>query len=156
MLVEAAQHVGAHAGPLGAFFRQLARRKSRNVAVVVTARKLVCIAWRMLVTGEPYRYAQPRVTRAKLARLRYKGGGERRPAGLAKGTTRAAVSRERLVPALSQVPAAEGLPPTKTLAELPPGERRVLKRAQVTSYVREIGEPRRVAEAKASRCLTRS
>jgi transposase len=156
MLVEAAQHVGAHQGPLGAFFRRLARRKSRNVAVVATARKLVCIAWQMLTTNEPYRYAQPRVTRAKLARLRCRGGGERRPAGMPKGATRAATSRGRLVPALSQVLEGEGLPPAKSLAEVPAGERRALERARVIGYVRGIEEPRRVPEAKASRRLTRS
>ncbi|MFL6335529.1 MAG: IS110 family transposase [Pyrinomonadaceae bacterium] len=96
MLVQAAQHVGAHPGPLGAFFRRIARRKSRNVAVVATARKLVCIAWQMLATSEPYRYAQPRVTRAKLARLRCRGGGERRPTGMPKGVERGAASRGRL------------------------------------------------------------
>jgi transposase len=156
MLVQAAQRVGLHPGPLGTFFRRLARRKSHNVAVVATARKLVCIAWQMLTNNEPYRYAQPRVTRAKLARLRCRGGGERRPAGMPKGTARAAASRGRLVPALSQVLAGEGLPPAKSLAELPPGERRVLERARVTGYVREIEEPRRVPETKASRRLTRS
>ncbi len=36
MLVQAAQSVGRHPGPLGAFFRKLARRKNRNVAVVAT------------------------------------------------------------------------------------------------------------------------
>jgi transposase len=49
MLVEAAQQVGRHPGPLGLFFRRLTKRKNRNIAVVATARKLVTIAWHMLI-----------------------------------------------------------------------------------------------------------
>ncbi|MGC2311010.1 MAG: IS110 family transposase, partial [Candidatus Babeliaceae bacterium] len=48
MLVQAAQHVARHPGPLGAFFRRLAKKKNHNVAVVAAARKLVTIAWQML------------------------------------------------------------------------------------------------------------
>lgn len=59
MLIEAAQHLGTNPGPLGAFFRRLQHRKNRNVAVVATARKLVTIAYRLLTSGEPYRYAMP-------------------------------------------------------------------------------------------------
>src|SRR5262245_12641347 len=59
LLVQAAQHVATHPGPLGAFFRRLAKRKDRNIAVVATARKLVVIAWPLLRHHEPYRYAQP-------------------------------------------------------------------------------------------------
>ncbi len=70
LLIQAAQSVGRHPGPLGAFFNRLARRKNRNVAVVATARKLVTIAWHMLKNKEPYRYATPRCTDEKLASLR--------------------------------------------------------------------------------------
>jgi hypothetical protein len=62
MLVQAAQRVGTHPGPVGAFFRRLSKRKNRSVAVVATARKLVVIAWHMLRNNEPYRYAQPATT----------------------------------------------------------------------------------------------
>jgi len=44
MLIEAAQHLDRHPGPLGHFFRRLARKKNRNVAVVAAARKLATIA----------------------------------------------------------------------------------------------------------------
>ena len=67
LLVQAAQCVSRHPGPLGAFFRKLERRKNRNVAVVATARKMVTIAWHMLKNKEPYRYAVPRSTDEKLA-----------------------------------------------------------------------------------------
>jgi len=40
MLIQAAQHADRHPGPLGVFFRRLAHKKGRNVAVVATARKL--------------------------------------------------------------------------------------------------------------------
>jgi hypothetical protein len=62
MLIEAAQHLDKHPGPLGHFFHRLARKKNRNVAVVAGARKLAAIGWQMLVTNEPYRYAIPRST----------------------------------------------------------------------------------------------
>lgn len=78
MLVQAAQGVAEHPGPLGAFFRRLAHRKTRNVAVVATARKLVVLAWHLLTAGEPYRYALPRPTEEKLRRLRTRATGQRR------------------------------------------------------------------------------
>ena len=37
MLIEAAQHLDKHPGPLGHFFRRLCRKKNRNVAVVAGA-----------------------------------------------------------------------------------------------------------------------
>ena len=65
LLIQGAQRVGSHPGPLGAFFRKLAKRKNRNVAVVAVARKMVTIGWHMLKNKEPYRYAvrgQPRTS----------------------------------------------------------------------------------------------
>jgi transposase len=88
MLVQAAQHLAAHPGPLGHFFRRLAKKKNRNVAVVAVARKLVVIAWHMLRNNEPYRYAQPLLTQTKLAALRVAATGQRRTSGPAKGTPR--------------------------------------------------------------------
>jgi len=84
MLIEAAQHLDKHPGPLGHFFRRLTRKKNRNVAVVAAARKLATIGWQMLTTGEPYRYAIPRSTESKLARLRVKATGQRRKPPKAK------------------------------------------------------------------------
>jgi transposase len=68
--VQAAQHLATHPGPLGVFFRRLAHKKNRNVAVVATARKLVVIAYELLRRSEPYRYASPAPTAEKLRRLR--------------------------------------------------------------------------------------
>ena len=70
MLVQGAQALAVHPGPLGVFFRKLAKKKNRNVAVVASARKLVAIAWHMLKNNEPYRYAQPATLKAKFDRLR--------------------------------------------------------------------------------------
>ena len=89
LLVQAAQHVSRHPGPLGVFFRKIATRKNRNVAVVACARKLVTIAWHMLRNNEPYRYAQPKSTETKLQRLRVAATGRRKP-GPRKGTARPA------------------------------------------------------------------
>ena len=85
MLVQAAQQVGRHPGPLGLFFRRLARKKNRNVAVVATARKLITIAWHMLMNNEPYRYAQPKTMEAKFSRLRIRATGRKTKAAPPKG-----------------------------------------------------------------------
>jgi transposase len=74
MLIQAAQHAAAHAGPVGAFFRRLRKKKSRSVAIVATARKLVTIAFLMLKNNEPYRYARPETVKAKLSEARRKAG----------------------------------------------------------------------------------
>jgi hypothetical protein len=58
-LTQSAQHVARHPGPLGAFFRRLAKRKNRQVAIIAVARKLVLVAYLMLKNNEPYRYARP-------------------------------------------------------------------------------------------------
>jgi hypothetical protein len=49
------------------FFGRLKAKKTHNVAVVATARRLVTIAWQLLSDNEPYRYTQP--TAPKLSRL---------------------------------------------------------------------------------------
>jgi transposase len=85
LLIQGAQHVGRHPGPLGAFFRRLAKRKNRIIAVVATARKMVTIAVHMFKNKEPCRYALPRATDEKLAALRVKASGEKRKVGFAKG-----------------------------------------------------------------------
>src|SRR5262249_40279825 len=51
LLIQAAQHLRSHPGPLGAFYRRLARKKSPNVAVTAAARKLVTVAWQLLTKG---------------------------------------------------------------------------------------------------------
>lgn len=139
MLVQAAQHVATHPGPLGVFFRRLARKKNRNVAVVATARKLVVVAWHMLTTEEPYRYAVPRTTQTKLARLRVQATGRRRPSGNAKGAARPANygsgQQTRRIPALATVYASEGLPAPRPRSA---GEARTIAQTGVTRFVQSL------------------
>ena len=145
MLIQGVQRMDLHPGPLGVFFRRLAKKKNRNVAVVATARKLVVIAWHMLKNNEPYRYAQPAPTRAKLAELRIKATGERRPSGTAKGTPRSAQygtgQGVRRVPALPEVYAGEGLPAAKAPGELPNGEQRLLAETETAAFAGAIQQP---------------
>jgi len=145
MLVQAAQHLARHPGPLGVFFRRLEKKKNRNVAVVATARKLVTVAWHVLTSGEPYRYAQPRTVDAKLARLRIATTGTRRPSGNAKGTARPASygagHSTRAVPALDDVLAREGLP---TIQPLAPGELRMLRDTNTADFANNVRVSHRV------------
>jgi transposase len=159
MLVQAAQHLGPHPGPLGVFFRKLAQKKNRNVAVVATARKLVTIAWHVLTSGEPSRYALPRATETKLARLRVAATGMRRPSGNAKGTPRPAAygtgQGTRAIPSLDALYASEDLPPLRSLA---PGEQRMLRDTATTDFAQSLRLTHRVPRSKKSegKELTRS
>jgi transposase len=141
MLIEAAQHLDKHPGPLGHFFRRLLRKKNRNVAVVAAARKLAMIGWRMLAAGEPYRYAIPRSTETKLLRLRVKATGRRRKGGMPKGQkcTAKLPGGSRTIRSLAEVCASEGLPLPRTLS---PGERRTVAGAGCEEFVTEIARRR--------------
>lgn len=145
MMVQAAQHVGRHPGPLGVFFRRLARKKNRNVAVVATARKLVAIAWHMLKNNEPYRYAVPRSTETKLSKLRIKATGIKRKRGSQKGTKRSASygsgQQKRTIPSIDRVYEREELPPVRPLSD---GEKRSIRKAKTVGFVKEIRRERRV------------
>lgn len=154
MLVQAAQHLGTHPGPLGAFFRRLARKKPRNVVVVATARKLALIAWHMLRNNEPYRYALPGRTQMKLMRLRIRGAGIRQASrGVAKGSRRPASygsgMRTRTTPALPAIYETEGLPKAVPPEQLPVGETRVLEKAGVRRYVLKLQQPQLVVTRQA-------
>ncbi len=144
MLIQAAQHVAGHPGPLGAFFQRLAKKKNRNVAVVATARKLVTIAWHMLKNNEPYRYAIPRTTEAKLARLRVRATGERRKGGSFKGQPRSpnyGKGGTSLIPALDDVYLKEGLP---ALQPLPTGEEKMLTQRKLITFAATVRQAHRV------------
>ena len=142
LLVQAAHHVTEHPGPLGAFFRRLAKRRGYNVAVVATARKLVVIAWHMLKANEPYRYAQPQTVEYKLEQLRVRATGEKRKRGYAKGTSRPATygsgQRVQRVRSLGQVCERVALPAPQGLEHLPPAERRMLEHTGTVAFVQEI------------------
>jgi transposase len=145
MLVQAAQHLGTHPGPIGVFFRRIAQRKTRNIAVVAAARKLVTVAWHMLKNNEPYRYAQPHTTEAKFSRLRINAGGAKKRGGLPKGSPRPANygtgQGTRAVPALDAVYAGEQLPPRQ---ELKPGEQKQVAQKGLTAWFADISRGKRV------------
>ena len=158
MLIEAAHHLDKHPGPLGNFFRRLLRKKNRNVAVAAGARKLAWIGWRMLVTGEPYRYAIPRSTETKLSRLRVKATGERRKGGVSKGQKAVATQPgqpggSRTIKALGAVCRSEGLPEPRPLS---PGEQRTVNEAGCEEFVAAIGQtqvvPRRTGRRTPEAC----
>jgi transposase len=137
MLIEAAQHLAKHPGPLGVFFRRLMRKKCRNVAVVAAARKLARIAWLMLKNNEPYRYALPKSTETKLAKLRVKATGKRRKSGPGKGVKCKAKlpGGSRTIKSLAGLCTSEGLPAPQPLSA---GERRTVAAAECEPFVAEI------------------
>ena len=150
MLVEAAQHLDKHPGPLGHFFRRLMKRKCRNVAVTAAARKLAMIAWLMLNSNEPYRYAIPKSTETKLAKLRVKATGERRKGGCSKGTKCVAKlpGGSRTIKPLADVCQSEGIPQPKPLAA---GERRTVEAAGCETFVAQIAATQIVPRPKSDR-----
>jgi transposase len=145
LLVQAAQHAATHPGPIGAFFRRIAKKKNRNVAVVAVAHKLVILAWHILKNNEPYRYAQPRTLQAKLSRLRILATGRKRKGGLVKGQPRTeqyGKGRTRAVPGLDGLYAAEGLSPLSNPVK--PGEQAMLERQGLTSFAAAVRVPTRL------------
>jgi transposase len=153
MLIEAAHHLDKHPEPLGHFFRPLLRKKNRNVAVVAAARKLASIGWRMLTTGEPYRYAIPRTTQTKLSRLRVKATGQRRRGGVPKGQKAMAsqpgqAGGSLTIRSLGEVCQSEGLPEPKTLS---PGEARTVARAGCQALMEQLAHRQIVPRRGASR-----
>ncbi len=61
VLVEAALGLARHdTGPLGQFYARKRAQIGHKKALIALARKLLIVAWRMLLTGEVYRAAKPR------------------------------------------------------------------------------------------------
>jgi len=137
LLTQAAQHASRHAGPLGAFFRRLTKRKSRSVAITALARKLVTIAFLMLKNNEPYRYARPELMRKKFTRLDLL-----QPSKLPK------CKPGQAKPGLSRIYAAAGLPQVTAPDRLPAGERRMLTNTKLADFVQDLYEPPGMANEK--------
>lgn len=129
LLTQAAQHVGRHPGPLGAFFRRLAKRKNRNVAIS-HGRKLVSVALLMLKNNEPYRYARPELMREKFSRLSEAATG-----------TRARILKGKSKPGLEEVYDAAKLPKVTSPAKLSRGERRMLEDRKLMEFVEQLYQP---------------
>jgi transposase len=134
MLIQAAQSVRTHPGPLGYFFRRLRKRKPHNVAIVAVAHKLVLLAWHVLTKGEPYRYALPQATQKKLSKLRIQATGEKRPSGLPAGTKKSPArlpgGSHRIKP-LAEVYASEQIP---AIRPAPAGELRHLAASKLNNF----------------------
>jgi transposase len=149
MLIQSAHAVRTHPGPLGHFFRRLKARKCHNVAVVAVARKLAQFAWHLLKTGEPYRYALPRATEYKLAKLRVAATGEKRRSGLGAGidprTARASGEKGRTQRSLPEVLANEGVP---AAAPAPAGERRHVSELKLDEFVDDLQRPKVIPRKK--------
>ena len=145
LLTQAAQHLALHAGPLGVFFRRLARRKNHNIAVVASARKLVVIGWLMLKHGEPYRYSLPDSTRAKLSAFRLLATGQRRKKGpLREGPQRRAPGeRVHHTDGLNEIYTSEGFPVATAPEQLAEGERRALAAQGLGGLAQGVQTPRR-------------
>jgi transposase len=76
-LVEAAWSAVRQPGPIRAFYERVRSRRGHQIAVVASARKLVCLFWCLLTRGEDYAYAQPSLTKRKLRRLALTAGAPR-------------------------------------------------------------------------------
>ncbi len=71
VLVQAAYQVAIHdLGSLGAFFRRKQEHLGRKRAVIATARKLLIVAWKIMLTGEPYRSCKAMRYKEKFRALR--------------------------------------------------------------------------------------
>lgn len=70
LLVEVALGLARHDhGPLGCFYRRKKAQIGHKKAVVALARKVLIVAWRMLLTGEEYRAIKPRPVARKYRML---------------------------------------------------------------------------------------
>lgn len=145
LLTQGVQHMARHPGPLGVFFRRLAKRRNWNVAIVATARKLVTIAFLMLKHNEPYRYAKPELIRQKFRGLHYLATGERLPR-----------QRRQCPRALNDIYRSAGLPSAISVGELPSGERTMLERRRVLDWIKQIHSPPQPSAAASSISNTKS
>jgi transposase len=66
ILIEAANSVARYdTGELGAFYRARREQLGHKRAIVALARKLLIVAWRLLITGEEYRANKPAAVQRK-------------------------------------------------------------------------------------------
>lgn len=69
---QAANAAGNSEGRLGDFFRRIAYRKGRSVAIIATARKISVIIYKMLENGEAYSYEYAEDELKKIRKLQIK------------------------------------------------------------------------------------
>ena len=128
------------------------QKKGWNKAVVAGARKSATIAFHMLKSHEPYRYAGIDRTRVKLRRIRMATTGERvyMPRYDSQKETPAENVLVRHVPPLADVYEKEGLPPAKSVDELSEGEKRFLQEAGLLDRFRQRETVRTIYTPKPS------
>jgi transposase len=66
LAIEASQVLAMSSAPIAATYHRVRRKRGHNLAVTALARKLTVVVWHLLSKREPYRYAPPTRTRAKL------------------------------------------------------------------------------------------
>lgn len=130
-----------HPGPHGAFFRRLAKRKNRQVAIVAVAWKLVTIIYLKFKNNEPYRYVTPTLMSQKFVAL---DRAQRDDSNEKNDSRRIAVNRSNL----AEVFEYADLPPVTLPKQLSPGERRILKERKLTTYGEELFTPATVSARK--------
>jgi transposase len=74
MLVEAALVASKTPGPLRAFYQRVRARRGIQIAIVATARKLVCLCWTMIERDQDYAFARQSLTDKKLRALELRAG----------------------------------------------------------------------------------
>lgn len=104
-LVEAAWGAIRSPGPLRAFYERTRTRRSAQVAIVATARKLACLFWTLLIRGEDYAYGQPSLHKRKLRQLELAAGAPKRQGSRGQWAANAAV-REAEIELAAQAEAA--------------------------------------------------
>ncbi len=66
--MEAAFTASKIPGPLRAHYQRVRARRGTQIAIVATARKLVCLCWTMMGRGEDYAFARQSLTDKSSAR----------------------------------------------------------------------------------------
>jgi transposase len=98
MLVEAAFTAAKIPGPLRAFYERVRGRRGIQIAIVATARKLVCLCWTMIERGEDYAFQRQSLTDKKIRALELRAGlpAQRGRKGTASGYSLKEVRRREL------------------------------------------------------------
>jgi transposase len=85
LLIEAATAAIKSPGPLQSFYVRLRKGKGHNKAIVATGRKLACLVWHLLTSGQPYHWAPPLRTHEKIRHIQILAGQPRHTSGPRKG-----------------------------------------------------------------------
>jgi transposase len=78
VLVQAAWSAIKPPGPLRAFYQRVRARRGAQIAIVATARKLVCLTWQLLSTEKDYAFKRQTIIDRKLRALELLAGAPTR------------------------------------------------------------------------------